>query len=203
MIWMSLLGPCRLHRHADCAERVAAKIFELEPGYTTAYVVLSNMYSSIGRRDKVSMIRNLMKSRRVRKVPGISNIEVGSEVHSFVVGDLSHPRSEDIVVELQRPAREMRDAGYVPDTKEILHDVGEEQKEELLHYHSEKMAVAFGLISTEQGSPLRILKNLRVCGDCHSAIKFVSKMVGRSITVRDASRFHHFSNGTCSCGDYW
>ncbi|EFJ12636.1 hypothetical protein SELMODRAFT_425353 [Selaginella moellendorffii] len=90
------------------------------------------MYLSIRRRDKVSMIRNLMKSRRVRKVPGISNIEVGSEVHSFVVGDLSHPHSEDIVADLQRLAREMRHAGYVPNTKEIFHDVGEEQKEELL-----------------------------------------------------------------------
>ncbi|XP_002988648.2 pentatricopeptide repeat-containing protein At4g21065 [Selaginella moellendorffii] len=103
----------------------------------------------------------------------------GSEVHSFVVGDLSHPHSEDIVADLQRLAREMRHAGYVPDTKEIFH---EEQKEELLHYHGEKMAVAFGLISA--------LRNLRVCGDCHSAIKSVSKMVV-SITVRDANRFHH------------
>ncbi|EFJ04605.1 hypothetical protein SELMODRAFT_138481, partial [Selaginella moellendorffii] len=111
------------------------------------YVVLWNMYSSIWRRDKVSMIRNLMKSRRVRKVPGI---KFGSEVHSFVVGDLSHRHSEDIVADLQRLAREMWHAGYVPDTKEIFH----------------------------------------VCGDCHSAIKSVSKMVV-SITVRDANRFHH------------
>ncbi|XP_024537815.1 pentatricopeptide repeat-containing protein DWY1, chloroplastic-like [Selaginella moellendorffii] len=95
----------------------------------------------------------------------------------------------------RRHRRGAPENAYVPDTKEIFHDVGEEQKEELLHYHSE--------IDQEERSPLRILKNSRVCGNCHSAIKFVSKMVRRSITVRDTSRFHHCSTGACSCGDYW
>lgn len=91
----------------------------------------------------------------------------------------------------------------MPDTRFVLHDVEEEQKEQILCHHSEKVAIAFGLINTPPGTTIRIIKNLRVCGDCHSATKFISKMVGREIVVRDAHRYHHFKDGWCSCGDYW
>ncbi|XP_061350986.1 pentatricopeptide repeat-containing protein At2g15690, mitochondrial [Gastrolobium bilobum] len=97
----------------------------------------------------------------------------------------------------------MKDAGYVPDTRYVLHDIDQEAKEQSLLYHSERLAIAFGLISTPPRTPLRIIKNLRVCGDCHNAIKIMSRIVGRNLVVRDNKRFHHFKDGECSCGDYW
>jgi hypothetical protein len=97
----------------------------------------------------------------------------------------------------------MQEIGYVPDTRFVLHDVDEEEKALQLCYHSEKLAIAFGLISTPPGTSLRIFKNLRICGDCHTATKFISRIVGRTIIVRDAHRFHHFEDGYCSCRDYW
>lgn len=97
----------------------------------------------------------------------------------------------------------MRAAGYVPDTRYVLHDIDEEAKERSLMYHSERLAIAFGLISTPPGTTLRVMKNLRICGDCHNAVKIISKIVGREIIVRDNKRFHHFRDGACSCGDYW
>lgn len=69
--------------------------------------------------------------------------------------------------------------------------------------HLERLAIAFGVISTRPGTPIRITKNLRVCGDCHIATKFISKIVMREIIMRDAYRFHHFKDGLCSCGEYW
>lgn len=69
--------------------------------------------------------------------------------------------------------------------------------------HSERLAIAFGLLSTPAGSLIRITKNLRVCVDCHNVTKLISKMVRRELIVRDANRFHHFVNGKCSCNDYW
>lgn len=93
--------------------------------------------------------------------------------------------------------------GYVPDTRYVLHDIDQEAKEQALMYHSERLAIAFGLISTPARTTLRIMKNLRVCGDCHNAIKLMSKIVGRELVVRDNKRFHHFKDGKCSCGDYW
>ena len=87
--------------------------------------------------------------------------------------------------------------------KLVLHDVEEEQKQQLLWQHSEKLAVAFGLISTPSGTTLRVLKNLCVCVDCHTTVKFISKISGREIVLRDAKSFHHFKDAECSCGDYW
>lgn len=98
---------------------------------------------------------------------------------------------------------QMKDAGYVPDTRYVLHDIDQEAKEQALLYHSERLAIAYGLISTPARTSLRIIKNLRVCGDCHNAIKIMSKIVGRELIVRDNKRFHHFKDGKCSCGDYW
>lgn len=98
---------------------------------------------------------------------------------------------------------QMREAGYVPDTRYVLHDIDQEAKEQALQYHSERLAIAYGLISTPARQTLRIIKNLRICGDCHNAIKIMSKIVGRELIVRDNKRFHHFKNGKCSCGDYW
>lgn len=110
---------------------------------------------------------------------------------------------EEIYAKLEALSGQMEAAGYVPDTKCVLHDVEEEQKKYMLLYHSEKLAIAFGLINTPPGTSIRIVKNLRVCDDCHSASKYISKIVSREIVMRDTSRFHHFKDGNCSCGDYW
>ncbi|GAU23270.1 hypothetical protein TSUD_281630 [Trifolium subterraneum] len=79
----------------------------------------------------------------------------------------------------------------------------EDEKVKILRSHSEKLAISFGLLNTAKGTTLRVCKNLRICVDCHNAIKLVSKVDKREIIVRDNKRFHHFKKGFCSCGDYW
>ena len=95
------------------------------------------------------------------------------------------------------------EAGYVPDTGVVLHDVNEETRAMWVCGHSEWIATMFALINTGSGMPIRITKNLRVCLDCHSWVKIVSKVTGRVIVLRDTNRFHHFKDGMCSCKDYW
>eukprot|EP00253_Pinus_taeda_P021230 PITA_21230 len=97
----------------------------------------------------------------------------------------------------------MKKAGYVADRSFVLHDVEDDDKEFIIGTHSEKLAIAFGLLRTDPVAKIQITKNLRVCGDCHSAIKYVSKIVSREIIVRDPNHFDHFRDGLCSCGDYW
>ncbi|GER34614.1 pentatricopeptide repeat-containing protein [Striga asiatica] len=94
-------------------------------------------------------------------------------------------------------------AGYVHDTRYVLHDTDQEAKERALLYHSERLAIAYGLISTAPGTTLRIIKNLRICGDCHNFIKILSSFEKREFIVRDNKRFHHFKDGKCSCRDFW
>ncbi|XP_059063471.1 putative pentatricopeptide repeat-containing protein At3g13770, mitochondrial [Cryptomeria japonica] len=202
-VWAALLGSCRVHCDVDIAEYAAKHLFVIEPENAVNYVLLSNIYAAAGRWADVNMLRTIMRDRGLKKTPGCSFVEIDKKVHTFLVGDRSHPQTEEIYSALENLAGEMKAAGYVPDTNFVLHDVEEEMKEHLLCIHSEKLAIAFGLISTSSGTPIRITKNLRVCGDCHRATKFISKIVRREIIVRDANRFHLFKDGTCSCGDYW
>lgn len=122
---------------------------------------------------------------------------------SFFNGDKGHPNWRQIYWKLEEISVQIRDLGYTPQTNFVLHDIGDEEKENALCYHSEKLAVAFGLISTDEGTSINIYKNLRICGDCHVVIKLISKLYGRKIIVRDRTRFHRFEEGSCSCTDYW
>lgn len=201
--WMALLGACRNYADVARGKRAAEHVLDLDPKCSAAYVVLSNIYGATGRWAEAAKLRTLMVHQGVRKQPGRSSIEIGDKMHSFYVGDRSHPKTEEIYAELNSLIKQMEEVGYVPDTKLVLHDVEEEKKRDLLYCHSEKLAIAFGLISTPPGTVLHITKNLRVCNDCHNATKFISKIVLREIVMRDATRFHHFKDGMCSCGDYW
>ncbi|XP_021817716.1 pentatricopeptide repeat-containing protein At2g29760, chloroplastic-like isoform X2 [Prunus avium] len=198
-----LLGACRVHGNLEAAERAAQQLLELDPDDDGAYVLLSNLYSSMKKWKEAKRIRELMAERNVKKAPGCSLIEVDGIVHEFVKGDSSHPQSTNIYEMLQDMIERLKKAGYVPEKSEVLLDIDEEEKETALSLHSEKLAIAFGLISTNPGTTIRVVKNLRVCSDCHTATKIISKVYNREIIVRDRNRFHRFQDGSCSCKDFW
>ncbi|KAL2594667.1 hypothetical protein AAZV13_12G202200 [Glycine max] len=203
IVWGALLGGCRLHKDTQLAEHVLKQLIELEPWNSGHYVLLSNIYSASHRWDEAEKIRSSLNQKGMQKLPGCSWVEVDGVVHEFLVGDTSHPLSHKIYEKLESLFKDLREAGYNPTTEFVLFDVEEEEKEYFLGCHSEKLAVAFALISTGAKDVIRVVKNLRVCGDCHEAIKLVSKVTGREIIVRDNNRFHHFTEGSCSCRDYW
>lgn len=203
MIWGALLGACRIHGNIMVAERTAESSLKLDPDNAAVYVVLSLMYAAAGMWDSATKVRRLMEQRGITKEPGRSWIEVDGKLHYFVAEDRSHPQAEEIHAELDRLIQKMKSDGYVPDTRLVMHDVDEQEKENAVCRHSEKLAITYGLMTMPAGSPIRIFKNLRVCADCHTATKFITRIVGREIVARDANRFHHFIDGVCSCGDYW
>ncbi|XP_010518772.1 PREDICTED: pentatricopeptide repeat-containing protein At5g04780-like [Tarenaya hassleriana] len=202
-VWGALLGTAKLHKNVELGQRAAKKLLILEPEKSGTHVLLANIYASAGMWENVARMRKLMREFQVKKEPGVSWIEVKDKVHTFIVGDRSHPRTEEIYAKLDELRELLNRAGYVPKVETELHDVDRSEKEKLLFYHSEKLAVAFGLIVTPAGAPIRVKKNLRICGDCHTVFKFVSEIVCREIIVRDINRFHHFRDGSCSCRDYW
>ncbi|MQL96559.1 hypothetical protein Taro_029239 [Colocasia esculenta] len=204
ILWRTLLSACGGHGNVDLGRRVFERIIELDDSHGGDYVIISNMYASVGRWEEMNSIRKLMKEKRAVKMPGCSSIEVDNTVHEFFSGDGKHPQSRDLHRMLDEVVQQLKPIGYVPDTSQVFHaDMTEEEKEMSLRYHSEKLAVAFGLINTPPGTTLRIVKNLRVCVDCHSMAKLVSEVFNREIFLRDLNRFHHFKNGICSCSDYW
>ncbi|GAA0149423.1 hypothetical protein LIER_08598 [Lithospermum erythrorhizon] len=202
-LWSSLLGGCRIHGNMELAVKATQALFEIEPENASTYVTLANIYANAGKWNEVAEVRKTMDNKGILKEPGKSWITVQREVHVFLAGGESHPKSKEIYEYLREISKRMKEEGYVPDTDYVLHDVEEEQKEHNLSFHSEKLAVAFGMISTPPLTPIKVFKNLRICVDCHTAMKLISKISERRIIIRDSSRFHHFEGGSCSCQDYW
>ncbi|CAL2273124.1 unnamed protein product [Prunus armeniaca] len=201
--WCSFLGACRIHGDQERGKLAAAKLMQLEPENIGARVLLSNIYAKEQQWEDVRSVRKKMRDGRMKKLPGYSWVDVGNKTHTFGAEDWSHPLMKEIYEKLDALLDQIKEAGYVPQTDSIPHEMDESSKEKLLHHHSERIAIAFALISMPAGKQIIVKKNLRVCLDCHSAIKYISKVVGRKIIVRDNNRFHHFADGLCSCGDYW
>ncbi|GLT74393.1 hypothetical protein SLA2020_461960 [Shorea laevis] len=202
-VWGALLGACRIYGNVELGREVAERLFTLDPSDARNYIMLSNIYSAAGQWIEASKVRALMKERGFNRTPGYSFIEHKNKIHYFVVGDRSHPETDKIYAKLEELIEKIRKTGFVPKTEFVLHDVEEEVKEDMINKHSEKLAIAFGLLVTNDKMPFIITKNLRICGDCHGTAKLISLIEKRTIIIRDPKRFHHFANGICSCGDYW
>ncbi|KAK6917710.1 E motif [Dillenia turbinata] len=178
-------------------------IFELEPENTGYYVLLANIYAEAERWEEVKKLRERMSRRRLKKQPGCSWIEIKGRAQIFVAGDNSHHLSKKIQSLLKRVSLRMKEAGYLPKLQYALLNADDMEKEIALCGHSEKLAMACGILCLPPGKTVRVTKNLRVCGDCHEMAKFMSKMMRREILLRDSNRFHHFKDGRCSCRGYW
>lgn len=202
-VWGAVLGGCKVHKNIEMAEVAIEHLLELDPYNDGYYVVLANIFAEAKKWEDVARVRKLMTSRGLRKTLGCSWVNVNGVIHEFVAGDESHPQSQEIFVTWDKLLVNMRLKGYVPDTSVVLLDMEGKEKEKFLFRHSEKLALVFGLINIEPGETIRIFKNLRVCEDCHTALKLISGIVGREVVVRDRNRFHCFKDGFCSCRDYW
>ncbi|KAJ4705269.1 Pentatricopeptide repeat-containing protein [Melia azedarach] len=198
-VWGALLGACKIHKNVELAELAFEKVIKLEPTNIGYYVLLSNIYSEARNLEGIKRVRVMMREKRLKKDPGCSYVEFKGRVHLFMAGDKSHYQTTEIyrmLDELESLVQEVVGTKVIDqeNSGERLADTG---------VHSEKLAIAFGLLNTSPGAEIVVMKNLRICGDCHLFIKLVSKIVDRQFVVRDATRFHHFKGGFCSCKDYW
>ncbi|KAG0451277.1 hypothetical protein HPP92_026302 [Vanilla planifolia] len=200
-VWGALLSACSIYRDTELGEIAADEILRLAPEVPSYQILLSNMYVALGRWGDAEKIRERMRRSGLRKVGAYSSVELNGEVHVFYEG--SHSQSKEMNRVLSELTGRVRSIGYEPESSVALHDVEEEEKQAALLVHSERLAIAFSIIHSKvEGSPLRIMKNLRICYDCHEFFKHVSKVLGRAILMRDKSRFHHFGDGHCSCKEF-
>ncbi|XP_015572133.1 pentatricopeptide repeat-containing protein At4g21065-like [Ricinus communis] len=202
-VWKSFLSSCRLHKNVEMGKWASIRLLQLEQRDAGSYILLSNMYATDHRWEEAAKVRSLMQQKAVKKLPGQSWVQLKNQVHTFIMGDRSHPQDADIYFYLEKLLGRLKEIGYSSDVKSVTQDVEEEQSELLLGFHSEKLALTYAIMCTSSGTPIRIMKNLRVCTDCHNFMKYTSQLLGREIIVRDLRRFHHFKQGHCSCGDYW
>ncbi|CAN6457706.1 unnamed protein product [Victoria cruziana] len=193
-VWQALLGACRKHGNIELGSKVAELLIEMEPDEAITYVLLTNIYTSLGRMEDAKNVRDLMKARGIKKDHGVSSIEIRGEVHSFVVEDKKHPRCSEIYRKIDTLIGRIKEVGYVPDMTSASFELDDEEREHSLSYHSEKLAIAFGLLNSAPGTVIRVIQNLRVCNDCHSAIKNISLVTGRDIVLRDNRRKVHIGS---------
>ncbi|CAM8902989.1 unnamed protein product [Rhodiola kirilowii] len=203
IVWSSFLAACRIHKNVELAVYADKQMTARNAHRPGTQVLLSNIYASAGKWTDVAQVRLQLKEKGHKKIPGLSWIEVDGELHEFISGDELHVNMMNVKLVLDEINNRLAAAGCLHDLSNVLLDVEKKEKEYMLSRHSEKMAIAFGLIKTGQGTPIRVMKNLRMCSDCHSFAKSISSLYEREIIVRDNKRFHFFVRGICSCGDYW
>ncbi|KAM6550029.1 hypothetical protein CsatB_021705 [Cannabis sativa] len=201
-MWAALLTACRIHEDLELGKLAAEKLYGMEPEKLSNYIVLLNIYNSSGKLREAAGVVQTLKRKGLRMLPACSWIEVKKQSHVFYSGDKTHSEIEKIYQKVEELMAEISKHGYIGKEKTLLPDV-DEHEERILLYHSEKLAIAYGMMSTLDGTSLQIVQSHRVCSDCHSAIKLMALITGREIVLRDGSRFHHFKDGNCSCGDYW
>ncbi|XP_059066135.1 pentatricopeptide repeat-containing protein At2g13600-like [Cryptomeria japonica] len=67
VVWMCLLGACRSHNNIELGVFTATILLELDSTNAATYVLLSNIYSELGRWGESQMVRKLMKDKRGSK----------------------------------------------------------------------------------------------------------------------------------------
>ncbi|PUZ77208.1 hypothetical protein GQ55_1G351400 [Panicum hallii var. hallii] len=201
--WRSLLNACRIHADLGLAERALQELRRLGAANAGDYVIVADMHARAKNWDAAAALRTEAADGGLAPSPGFSAVEVRGEVHRFVSQDMSHPRRRDIYEMLHQMEWQLRFDGYEPDTSEVALAVGEEEKRRVAAAHSQKLAMAFGLLSTPEGTPVRVVTNLRMSKECHAYSALISEIFGREIVVRDRSRFHRFRRGACTCRDHW
>lgn len=202
MSWKSLLGGCWIHKNLEIGKTAAENLLLLDPEDTASYVTMFNLYAAFGKWQEAARVRKMMADKNLKKELSCSWITVKGSTHRFIVGDRHHPQTEQIYSKLEELNFEGKIAETALLTEEDLACAFPNRKEQLL-VHSERLAIAYGLISLPIKAPILVFKNLRACKDCHEFAKKVSLETGRDVIVRDSNRFHHFKRGNCSCNDYW
>ncbi|KAL6642306.1 hypothetical protein ACP70R_020487 [Stipagrostis hirtigluma subsp. patula] len=210
LLWNSLVSACRTHKRLDLATMAGQRMSEFNQDVVGGLVAMSNAYTSAGQADNAAGVWSSMRRHGIRKDPGCSWIEVKDVPYVFYAGAVSQAgaRAGEVTVLLDELEVKMREKGYrgtfgsarVFDAEE---DDGDEGKGVMVGLHSEILALGLGLLVVPKGMTIRVMKNLRMCCDCHEAFKLISGIVEREFVVRDLNRFHHFKMGSCSCSDYW
>ncbi|KAK3136185.1 hypothetical protein QOZ80_5BG0429400 [Eleusine coracana subsp. coracana] len=209
MMWNSLLSACRTHKRTDLAALAGQRMTEFNQDVAGGLVVMSNAFVSAGQTDNAAAVWMSMRRRGIKKDPGCSWIEVKDIPYVFYAGGIScaGARANEMLMLLDELEVKMRQKGYRgrlgSARVSVVEEDGAEGNGMMVGVHSEILALGFGLLVAPKGMTIRVMKNLRMCCDCHEAFKLISGIVEREFVVRDLNRFHHFKTGSCSCNDYW
>ncbi|KAI3694302.1 hypothetical protein L1987_77266 [Smallanthus sonchifolius] len=197
-IWGSLLAASRHHKDVELAEFAAKQIIPSESDNTGLFVLLSNLYAETGRWEDVRRVKSVMESQRLKKTVGLTMVDIKDKTFKFTDQDRLHEHSHLIYDVLDTIVKNPYVNLFKFKPVDLLR-----RRSKSADWHSVRLAVCFGLISTQIGSPVLVRKNVRICEDCHDVMKKISLLCHREIIVGDSKIYHHFEHGECSCRGYW
>lgn len=204
--WAALLTACKTVGEVELGFRCFQELVKLDEKDGTWFVIMADIYSNVGMWDDVYKIEELRKSVGAYKKPAVAVIEVDQKLHEFVAGQ---NESKEVLLMLEslnlRAKQEGHSASGSQDSRSMLDkeedSFAHKHKNSLPCEHAERVAIAFGILYLPGGETLRVTKNLRMCNDCHTTSKILSKTEKREIILQDSCCIHHFKDGLCSCGD--
>eukprot|EP00250_Pteridium_aquilinum_P020324 c24785_g1_i1 orf=1161-3824(-) len=203
--WAALLTACKTVGEVELGFRCFQELVKLDKKDGAWYVLMADIYANVGMWDDVYRIEELRKCAGAYKKPAIAVIEVDHKLHEFVAG---HNERKEVLSMLQSLNLRLKQEGHSPSRRQDLRSMsGEADSDSHEHEtsvpceHAEKLAIAFGILNMPGGETLRVTKNLRMCNDCHTTSKILSRTEKREIILQDNCCIHHFKDGLCSCGD--
>lgn len=202
-IWGALLTVSRNNNNIENAEYASDKIFTIQHDNTGCYILLANMYAEAGRWEDVERIKIAMRKKSIHKKTRYTLIENSGKIYKFLDQDRSHHETSKIYDVLDILRRKISEDKFIHKLTKFRPEELARERAKKSEFHSVRLGVAFGLISTSVGSPVLVKNNVRICKDCHEAVRKISEVTQREIVVGDPKMFHHFRHGRCSCGDYW
>ncbi|KAJ1269524.1 hypothetical protein BS78_07G218400 [Paspalum vaginatum] len=204
VLWHALLRACRIHGDKDRGIKIGEKLMMLEPFVANSYVILYNLYMDAGKISLAMRTRGQMRERGMTKEAGISWVEFGGSSHHFVDGDKSCSEKGATLTKLEEllvKVKQKTEHGGMDVWK--LGFQSRKVSENSISKHGELLAVALGLSTLPNTATVRVMKNQIMSWESHETLKLLSESENREIFIRDPARFHHFTQGSCSCRDYW
>lgn len=139
----------------------------------------------------------------IRKPPGMCTIELDGKLHRVCTHESRHAEAKQMHEDTHALTEQMKTQGFKPQLEWAMREGTDEELQARLNGHCEKLTIALALKHVPADQPIRFVKNLRVCGDCHEWLNFLSGMLKRQLIIRDGNVYHTHKDGGCSCNGYY
>ncbi|KAF2295118.1 hypothetical protein GH714_031591 [Hevea brasiliensis] len=125
VIWGALLGACRIHGNVEMGKQILKQLLESEPYSSGVYVLVSNLYSEVGRWQDMKNIRKLMNYHEIIKCRAISSVEVEGYVYEFMVDDKRLEVSSNVFSILDQLTDHMKSIAYFCNISSLCSETSE------------------------------------------------------------------------------
>lgn len=89
-------------------------------------MLMANIYGKLGEWEKQSLLFQLMKQRKVKKIPGKTWATYNKVTHEFQAHDKQHPHLTTVLALQKAGTQLLKENGYSPDLSWVSKDMPEQ-----------------------------------------------------------------------------